>query len=102
MISLFKVHMPPGVEEKISRTLQSGYVTEGPKVREFEQRMAEYLGNHRVAAVNSCTSGLTLSLLTAGVAAGDEVITTPMTCMATNIPIHTIGARIVWADVVSL
>lgn len=99
MISLFKVHMPPGVEGKISRTLRSGYVTEGPKVREFEQRMAEYLGNRRVAAVNSCTSGLTLSLLAAGVAAGDEVITTPMTCMATNIPIHTIGARIVWADV---
>lgn len=99
MISLFKVHMPPSVDETMAETLWSGYVTEGPRVREFEIRMGEYLGNPHVATINSCTSGITLSLLAAGVVPGDEVITTPMTCMATNMPIHTLGARIVWADV---
>ncbi len=99
MIDLFKVHMPTGIDKRMSATLSSGYVTEGPKVREFEQRMADYLGNPHVAAVNSCTSGLTLSLLAADVEPGDEVVTTPMTCMAGNIPIHTLGAKIVWADV---
>ncbi len=99
MIDLFKVHMPPGIDERMSATLSSGYVTEGPRVREFEGRMADYLGNPHVAAVNSCTSGLTLALLVAGVEPGDEVVTTPMTCMAGNIPIHTLGAKIVWADV---
>ena len=49
--------------------------------------------------MNSCTSALTLALRLAGVGPGDEVITTSMTCVATNAPIATLGAKIVWADV---
>lgn len=99
MISMFKVHMPPEAEAAVSKTLRSGYVSEGPRVEEFEKLLASYIGNKRVATINSCTSALELSLIVAGVKPGDEVVTTPMTCMASNMPIHTLGARIVWADV---
>jgi len=99
MIDLFKVHMPPNVEQELSTVLRSGYIAEGVKVKEFENLFAKYIGNQNTLMVNSCTSAITLSLIAAGVVPGDEVIATPMTCMATNLPIHTLGAKIVWADI---
>lgn len=98
MIPLFKVFMAPSVEEKVGEVLRSGYVTEGPKVKEFEKALTEFLGTPTIT-LNSATSALTLSLRLAGVGAGDEVITTPMTCQATNVPIMAMGATPVWADV---
>ncbi len=100
MIPLFKVHMPEEVDKELLKTLHSGYITEGPRVKEFEAALEEKIWN-RVFAVNSCTSALTLALRLAGVKAGTEVITTPMTCTATNLPILSLGAVPVWADVCS-
>ncbi|ETW94426.1 MAG: hypothetical protein ETSY1_34865 [Candidatus Entotheonella factor] len=57
------------------------------------------LDPYNLVAVNSCTSAITLVLHLSGVTAGDEVITTPMTCTATNEPILHTGARLRWADV---
>lgn len=90
--------MAPEVEERVGEVLRSGYVTEGPKVKEFEKALSEFLGTPAIT-LNSATSALTLSLRLAGVGAGDEVITTPMTCQATNVPIMAMGATPVWADV---
>ena len=59
----------------------------------FEQQFAEYIGAPYAQALNSCTAGLHLSLLAAGIGPGDEVITTPMTFAATaNVIVH-VGAR---------
>ncbi len=99
MINLFKVHMPPTAGEAVANTLYSGFITEGPKVTEFERLFGEWLGNSTVASCNSCTSALTLALATEEVGPGDEVITTPYSCMATNSPIINLGAKIVWADI---
>ena len=99
MINLFKVHMPPNVEQELGVVLRSGYIAEGARVKEFENLFAQYINNPNTLMVNSCTSAITLSLIAAGVMPGDEVIATPMTCMATNLPIHTLGAKIVWADI---
>ncbi len=99
MIPLFKVHMPESVMEPLKTTLFSGYIGQGPRVEQFEAALAPWVGSDRVLAVNSGTSAIHLALRLAGVGPGDEVITTPMTCTATNEPIVERGARIVWADI---
>lgn len=83
---------------KLQETLYSGYIGQGPKVEEFERKFGEYIGNQNVLALNSGTSALHLAYHLAGVKGG-EVITTPMTCTATNMPILANGADIVWADI---
>ncbi|HDZ13375.1 hypothetical protein LCGC14_0643740 [marine sediment metagenome] len=99
MIPLFKVFMPDTVFEPLKEVLTSGYIGEGEKVREFERSLIPWFDNENVLATNSCTSAIQLALRLAGVEAGDEVISTPMTCTATNMPILAIGAKIVWADI---
>lgn len=99
MIDLFKVHMPPTAGSQLLETLYSGYITQGPKVEEFEGLLAGFLGIKHTVALNSGTSALTLALRLAGVGPGDEVITTPMTCTATNLPILSLGGKVVFADI---
>lgn len=98
-IPLFKVHMPQSVKTPLLDTLFSGFIGQGPKVEEFEECLGEYFDNNNVITVNSGTSSLQLALRLANVGSGDEVISTPMTCTATNMPILAAGAKIVWADV---
>jgi len=98
-IPLFKVHMPESVLEPVNKVLMSGYVSEGEESHAFEKNFQEWLGNPYVSLVNSGTSALILALRICGVKAGDEVISTPMTCLATNEPIMLAGAKIVWADI---
>ncbi len=91
-------------EEEIGElvdSMRSGWLGTGPKVRQFEHDFADYMGvdASRVAAVNSCTAALHVSLLAAGIGPGDEVITTAMTfCATANAIIHS-GATPVIADV---
>jgi len=64
-------------------TLCSGWITTGPKTKEFEQRFAEYVGARHAIAVNSCTAAMHLALEAIGLQEDDEVITTPYTFAAT-------------------
>ena len=98
-IPLFKVHMPKDVDKPLLEVLHSGYIGQGPKVEEFEKKLSQFLGTENVLTLNSGTSALHLALRLANVGEGDEVISTPMTCSATNEPILAAGAKIVWADV---
>ncbi len=98
-IPLFKVFMPESVMEPLREVLLSGYIGEGPRVAEFESQLAPWFGNDNVLALNNGTSALQLALRLANVGPGDEVISTPMTCSATNEPILAMGAKIVWADI---
>jgi dTDP-4-amino-4,6-dideoxygalactose transaminase len=85
--------------EAVSAVLKSGWLSTGPKVNEFEEMFKKYVGSDYAIATNSCTSALHLSLLSAGIGSGDEVITTPMTFAATaNVILHT-GAVPVFVDV---
>jgi len=80
-------------------TLRSGWLTYGPKTQRFEAEFAQLAGADHAVATNSCTAGLHLSLLTAGIGPGDEVITTPLTFAATaNVIVHA-GATPVLADI---
>ena len=92
--------MAPNAGQMAAETLASGYVGQGPKVDEFELAFAHAVGLERMPlGVTSCTTAIDLALHLTGVGPGDEVVTSPMTCTATNGPIVTRGARPVWADV---
>jgi perosamine synthetase len=84
----------------VVRVLESGTISEGPKVKEFEESFARYIGTKYAIAINSGTAALHLSLLTKGIGRGDEVITTPFTFIATANSVLFTGARPVFADVV--
>ena len=101
----FIVFGAPDIQEaeiaEVVATMRSGWLGTGPRVAAFEQAFAVHKGvaASRVAALNSCTAALHLSLLAAGVGPGDEVITTPLTfCATVNAILHT-GATPVLADV---
>jgi dTDP-4-amino-4,6-dideoxygalactose transaminase len=99
----FLAFSPPSIGEAevaaVVATLRSGWITTGPKVREFEQRFAEYVGAPAALALNSCTAGLHASLVALGIKEGDEVITTPMTFAATVNVIEHVGATPVLVDI---
>jgi len=83
----------------IEEVLRSGWITTGERTREFERRFAEYVGATHAVAVNSCTAALHLALAAEGIGAGDEVVTTPYTFVATVETICYLGAKPVFADV---
>jgi len=85
--------------DEVVDTLRSGWLTGGPKVQAFEAGFREVTGATHAVALASCTAGMHLALLAAGIGPGDEVITTPLTFAATvNVILHA-GATPVLADV---
>ena len=99
MIPLFKVFMSDEARQKVQKVLSSGFIGQGPVVDQFEAALQEKFGVKNLVTVNSCTSALHAVLAYLGVGPGDEVITTALTCTATNAPIIALGARPVWADI---
>lgn len=85
--------------EAMQEVAESAIYAQGPKVAEFESAFAAFVGSRQAIAVNSGTSALHLALLGAGVGPGDEVITVPMTFIATSWAISYVGARPVYVDV---
>lgn len=98
-IPLFKVFIPESVLEPLRKVLLSGYIGEGPRVEQFERQLAPWFSNDNVLALNNGTAALQLALRLADVGFGDEVVSTAMTCSATNEPIMIMGAKIIWADI---
>jgi dTDP-4-amino-4,6-dideoxygalactose transaminase len=80
-------------------TLQSNWLTKGPKTLQFEAALAEYIGCKHVVAVSSCTAALHLALRVYDLQPGDEVITTPMTFVATAEVCEYIGVKPVFVDI---
>jgi dTDP-4-amino-4,6-dideoxy-D-glucose/dTDP-4-amino-2,4-dideoxy-beta-L-xylose transaminase len=100
MIPLFKVAMSDEAAARVAEVLASGYIGQGPQVEAFEAALQDVLNTPEPPlTTNSCTSALDLALHLIGVGPGDAVITTPVTCTATNSVIVRRGARPVWADV---
>lgn len=97
---LFKVHVDADKTlDQIKSVFESGFINEGTQVTQLTDGLKGVLKADNLILVNSCTSALTLALKLAGVGSGNDVVSTPMTCVATNTPIIASGARIVWADV---
>jgi dTDP-4-amino-4,6-dideoxygalactose transaminase len=93
---------PQILEEEIQEvvaTLRSGWLGTGPKAHLFEAMFREYIGVEYALALSSCTAGLHISMIAAGIGAGDEVITTPLTFAASANAVLHAGAKPVFADV---
>jgi len=86
MAQFLPFHAPEICDDEIQSvvaTLRSGWLTTGPKVRQFEQEFADRIGTRHAVAVNSCTAALHLALEAIGITEGDEVIVPTMTFGAT-------------------
>jgi dTDP-4-amino-4,6-dideoxygalactose transaminase len=92
----------PSIDEPtiaaVAEVLRSGWITSGPKVREFEARLSELCGGRPVRALSSATGGMEVALALAGIGPGDEVITTPLSWVATANVVLRAGARPVFVD----
>ncbi len=99
----FLVFGAPKIEQaeidEVVATLKSGWLGTGPKTARFESLFREYVGTKHALAVSSCTAGLHIAMIAAGIGPGDEVITTPLTFAATANAILHAGAKPVFADV---
>lgn len=97
-IPLFKVHLPNKVFKPLKAVLKSGFIGQGKEVEKYEELLRNYFKYNHVLTLNNCTASLTLACRLAEVTFGDEVISTPLTCFATNTAILANGAKIRWAD----
>jgi len=119
-IPLFKVHMADTAPEKVTQVLKSGFIGQGPVVEEFEEHLRKYFRHDKILTVNAATSAehLALHMLKKpsthnvgidgyamfeskwpGMEDGDEVLTTALTCTATNWPILANNFKIKWVDI---
>jgi len=114
-IPLFKVWMNSSAKDEVAKVLDSGYIGQGTKVDEFEEKLKSYLEVDHLVTLNSGTSGLHLALHMLktpytladgysikewpGLTSDDEVLTTSLTCTATNFPILANGLKIKWVDI---
>ncbi|MEW9899993.1 DegT/DnrJ/EryC1/StrS aminotransferase family protein [Chitinivorax sp. PXF-14] len=83
----------------VGDVLRSGWITSGPKVKQFEAALSEYFGGRPVRVLNSATGGMEVALRLIGIQAGDEVITTPLSWVATGNVVLNAGAKPVFVDV---
>ena len=98
-IPFFKPSIGKEEIKELLDTMESGWITTGPKVKLFEKEFSDYIGSKNSIAVNSCTSGLHLSLVAFGIGPGDEVIVPSLTfCSTVNVILH-VGATPVLADI---
>lgn len=93
---------PPDISEQeineVIEAMRSGWITTGPRTKQFEKNISEYCGTSRAVCLNSATAALEMTLRVLGVGPGDEVITTAYTYTASASVIHHVGAKIVLVD----
>ncbi|EKN71329.1 UDP-bacillosamine synthetase [Neobacillus bataviensis LMG 21833] len=84
--------------EEVIKAMESGWITTGPRTKEFERKIADYVGVNKAVCLNSATAAMELTLRILGVGPGDEVITSAYTYTATASVIEHVGAKIVLVD----
>ncbi len=93
---------PPDITEaeinEVCEALRSGWITTGPRTKEFERRLAEYCGTRKVACLNSATAALELNLRVLGIGEGDEVIVPAYTYTASASAAIHVGAKVIFID----
>ncbi len=99
MISLFKVFMSDDVSDNVAKTLKSGMITQSAKVEEYEKNLQEWFNWPYILSLNSATAGLTIAVRMLNLSPEDQILSTPLTCTATNWPILANGISIKWVDV---
>ena len=93
---------PPDITDweidEVVKVMKSGWITTGPRTKEFERKIAEYIGVNKAVCLNSATAAMELTLRILGIGSGDEVITSVYTYTATAAVIEHVGAKIVLVD----
>lgn len=102
MIPIAKPFLNKDEAERAYETVMSGWVAQGPRVEEFENKFCEYTGAKYSAAVSNCTNGLHLAMIASGIGIGDEVICPSLSYIATANSIKYTGAVPVFAEVSSI
>jgi len=99
MIPIAKPYLTEDEAKAAHDTILTGWITQGPRVAEFEEKFAAYTGAKYAVAVSNCTTALHLAMIVAGIKAGDEVICPSMSYIATANCIKYVGATPVFAEV---
>jgi len=99
MIPIFKTYMPENITSEIEGILNSGKLSFGEKGKEFEEKLAFYIGNDKVLTISSYNQALLIVLSTLGLKPGDEIIASPVSCLASNQPFVVKGLKVIWADI---
>ncbi|MCZ3366149.1 MULTISPECIES: DegT/DnrJ/EryC1/StrS family aminotransferase [Methanobacterium] len=99
MIPIAKPFIGDEEIKEVEAVLRSGFIAQGPKVAEFEEKFAEYVGTRHAVATSSGTTALHVALLCAGIGKGDEVITTPFSFAATANSVLYAGGKPVFVDI---
>lgn len=99
MIPVMKPWLGTEEAEAAASAVASGWIAQGPRVREFEEAFAAAIGAPHAVAVSSCTAALHLALIAAGIGPGDEVVVPSLSFIATANAARYVGARPVFADV---
>ena len=99
MIPIAKPYLNQEDAQAAYDVIMSGWITQGPRVQEFEEKFAAYTGAKHAVAVSNCTTGLHLAMIVAGIGSGDEVICPSMSYIATANSIMYVGAKPVFAEV---
>ena len=98
MIPLFKPYMPQKLPE-VNTILHSGALAYGSWGHEFERRLGDFIGNSQILTTNSFNAAYQVAITTIGLQPNDEVIGSPMTCLASNQPFAMQHVKVVWADI---
>lgn len=99
MIPVAKPYLDQAEAQAAYDVVMSGWVTQGPRVQEFEERFAAYVGSRYAVAVSNCTTALHLAMIVSGIGPGDEVICPSLSYIATANSIKYVGAKPVFAEV---
>jgi perosamine synthetase len=99
MIPIYKPYMPENIGEEINEILYSGQLGYGKYGRKFENQLQSFIGCEYVLSVSSYNTAMLILLSTLGLKAGDEIIASPVSCLASNQPFAVKGLIVIWADV---
>lgn len=99
MIPIFKPYMPENLNSGIEEILYSGKLSFGDKGKEFEEKLTSYIGNDKVLTISSYNQALLIVLSTLDLKPGDEIIASPVSCLASNQPFVIKGLKVVWGDI---
>ena len=99
MIKLFRPYVPQEAITEVAKMLGSEQIGQGPRVDQFEKEFSALFNVKYPVSVNSGSSALEMAYDLVGLKKGDEVISTPLTCSATNIFLARRGVKIIWADI---
>lgn len=99
MIPIYKPYLPENLLPELNEILYSGQLSYGKYGKQFEQQLKEFIGCDYLLTINSYNTAMLVVLTTLGLKAGDEIIASPVSCLASNQPFVTKGLKVIWADI---